>query len=267
MKEVICPKDFYDEDGVLLIAKGITISLDKFRRLDRKYRSEKIPTPNPEREKYIEQVRKLKEHYQQLNVQALDQASNLLITTIFESKQKPWWMHINALGNYTDWLYTHSIDVALISLMMAVELGYPPKILSEISLGAVLHDIGKLLIPKQILQKTTALTAEERAVIQQHCELGWDSVAECSLSEVGKEIILQHHERLDGSGYPNQLKAEQISEYAKIVMIADSFDAITAERPYKKSKGVKEAFSILKNQKEEYSQEYLDVLEDVLVEM
>lgn len=264
IREVICPKDYYNKNGILLIAKGAAISLEKLRYLEKKYQSERAKAPGPEQEKFFEHAQKLKERYGQVNTQILDQANRLLITTIFESKQKPWWMHINTLGNYLDWLYTHSIDVALISLMMAIELGYPENILLDISLGAVLHDVGKLLIPKQILQKNTALNAQEKVIVRQHCELGWDSVAECSLSEVIKYIILQHHERLDGSGYPKQLHAEQISEYAKLVMIADSFDGITAGRPYKKSKEANEALSILKSQNEAYSKEYLKALEAIL---
>lgn len=262
-------KDYYNESGTLLLAKGAPITLETLKKLQQ-YKdkgvdlSEVTSNCESEKKKYVDQTRKLKERFNVTNEHTFNLVSDILIKILFESKHKPWWMYINALSNYIDWVYTHSIDVAMISLMVAVELKYSKKSLLELGTGALLHDVGKLLIPKRILQKTQPLNEVEKMILSQHCELGMDSIAGCSLSEASTIIIIQHHERLDGSGYPNKLKAEHISEYAKIVMIADAFDAITAGRPYKKAKGPEQALSILKNQDEKYSKEYLTVLEAIL---
>lgn len=256
-------KDYYNESGTLLLAKGAPITLETLKKLQQ-YKEVDLSEVNlnceSERKKYAEQTRKLKERFNVTN----DLVSDILIKILFESKHKPWWMYINTLSNYIDWVYTHSIDVAMISLIIAAELKYSKKSLMELGIGALLHDVGKLLIPKRILQKTQPLNEVEKIILSQHCELGMDSITGCSLSEASTNIIIQHHERLDGSGYPNKLKTEHISEYAKIVMIADSFDAITAGRPYRKAKGPEEALSILKNQDEKFSNEYLEVLETIL---
>lgn len=259
-------KDYYSEDGTLLLAKGVSITSDTLRRLQQfNVVDEKKAAANHASGKkiYIEQARKIKDRFKGTD-KDFNQASDILTNILFESKQKPWWIFINALGNYIDWIYTHSIDVAMISLMMAVELQYTEKDLCELGLGATLHDVGKLLIPKRILQKVAPITEVEKMILRQHCELGVESVSNCSLPEASAKIILQHHERLNGNGYPNKLKAEQISEFAKIVMIADAFDAITAGRPYKKAKGTEETLLILKAQKGEYEKKYLLALEAIL---
>lgn len=260
-------KNYYNESGTLLLAKGAPITLEMLKKLQQ-YKevdlSEVTSDYKLEKKKYVEQTQRLKERFNVTNEQNFNQVSDILIKILFESKHKPWWMYINTLSNYIDWVYTHSIDVAMISLMIALKLEYPKKSLLELGTGALLHDVGKLLIPKSILQKTQPLNEVEKMILSQHCELGMDSITGCSLPEASTDIILQHHERLDGSGYPNKLKSEHISEYAKIVMIADAFDAITAGRPYKKSKDSERALSILKNQDEKYSKKYLIILEDIL---
>lgn len=265
--EAYSSKDYYNENGTLLLAKGVPINFKMLKKLQQ-YKAVDFADVTldcePGKMKCEEQANKLRERFQGANEQTLNQVSDILIKMVFESKQSPWWMFVNALSNYIDWLYTHSIDVAMISLMIAVELQYSEKTLREIGLGALLHDVGKLLIPKRILQKIEPLTEGEKLILRQHCELGMDSITGCSLPKISTNIILQHHERLDGSGYPNELNGGQISEYAKIVMIADAFDAITAGRPYKKAKGSEGALSILKNQNEKYSKEYLRVLDSLL---
>lgn len=265
--ESVSTKDYYDTNGVLLLAKGMPITLKMLKKLQL-YNAidsgELTASRELETMRYSERAQKLKERFTGLNIQTVNQVSSTLIELIFESKQNPWWIYVNALSNRIDWLYTHSIDVAMISLLIAVELQYPSQKLRELGLGALLHDIGKLLIPKRILQKAAALNEVEKILLNQHCELGMDCLAGCTLSEAGANIIMQHHERLNGSGYPNHLKADQISEYAKIVMVADTFDALTAGRPYTEAKGAEEALRMLAHQNEDYEMEYVRTLDVIM---
>ncbi len=260
-------RNYYTENGTLLLAKGSPITIEMLGRL-KQYKGirfgEADTNLEAEKRKYQESTQRIARQFKGINEQTLHQVNSLLIRVIFQSKQKSWWMYVNALSHYLDWLYTHSIDVAMISLLIGVEMNYAEKALWELGLGALLHDVGKLLIPKRILQKLAPLNPPEKMILGQHCELGMDALAGCSLPEASTNIIIQHHERLDGSGYPCSLKGEQISEYTQIVMIADVFDAITAGRPYKKSKGPEDALLILNNQSEKFSKEFLEVLEAIL---
>ena len=194
----------------------------------------------------------------------LERASEILGSIIFESKTKPWWIYVNSLGNYLDRLYTHSIDVAIISLIMAIELGYSSKELWNLGIGALLHDVGKLLIPKTILEKDEPLTDIEQAFIKQHCELGVSSLASFEFSEQYTDIVLQHHERIDGSGFPNGLKGDEISQNAKIVIVADVVDLITTYRAHNKPKNMNTAIRKLKIATDKYPQDLVDLLEKIL---
>lgn len=163
-----------------------------------------------------------------------------------------------------DWLYTHSVDVAIISLMMAVELGYSDEELTNLGIGAMLHDIGKLLIPKSIIQKPESLTGTEMSLIRQHCELGMSSLESFNLPKEYTDIVMQHHERLDGSGYPKGLRGDEICHNSRIVMIADTIDAITSYRPYRQPQSIDAAIKELRDEEEKYSQELISLLEKIL---
>lgn len=194
----------------------------------------------------------------------LEYPSEILNAIVFDSGIKPWWLLVNSLSKYVEWIYIHSIDVAAISLMIAWEMEYTGEELWNLGLGAFLHDVGKLLIPQSIIQKPGPLNDMEVTFMRQHCEVGMDSIEVFNLPEECTDIILQHHERLDGTGYPKGLKENEISHNAKIVMIADVIDAIISYRPYRPIRGIDAALKILKNEEKKYSQEILSILEKIL---
>lgn len=198
------------------------------------------------------------------NERILEKPNKLLSSIIFESKNEPWWIYINALANRLSWLYTHSIDVAMMSLIIAVELGYGEKQLYNLGLGALMHDVGKLLLPKEIIEKQEPLSITEEILIQQHCELGVSSLVSFNLPHECTNIVMQHHERLDGSGYPKGLKDNEISLDSRIVMIADAIDTISAGRPSRPDVyGLDEAIRIIKSE-EGFSIVLLAMLEKIL---
>lgn len=194
----------------------------------------------------------------------LEKPSKVLCNIIFESKNKPWWIYVNALANYVGWIYTHSIDVAIMCIMMAENLGYGDEKLYNIGFSSLLHDAGKLLVPKSILEKDGELTDMERTFVRQHCELGACSLGEFNIPKEYMDIITQHHERLDGSGYPNGLKEDEIGMNAKIAMVADAVDAITSYRPYREAQAMDVAMKMLREEKEKYPQDIVSLLEDIL---
>lgn len=128
----------------------------------------------------------------------------------------------------------HSLRVNRIAMEIGTKLGLSGKELSNLNLGTLLHDIGKLAIGDSILLKKEPLTPEEYLLMQSHAQAGFNIVLENELlSEAGK-VILYHHEYFDGTGYPNGIKGEEIPLLARICSVADAFDAISSERPYKK---------------------------------
>ena len=115
--------------------------------------------------------------------------------------------------------------------------------------GFFLHDIGKSIVPLRILNKKGPLTHVEREIIKKHPEKGYQILKKCNeVSEEIKIIILQHHERHNGDGYPKGLKGDQIHIYAKICMIADVFDALTSYRPYKEKYSTFNALKIMNSE-------------------
>jgi putative nucleotidyltransferase with HDIG domain len=126
----------------------------------------------------------------------------------------------------------HSYRVSHYSIEIASVMALPSLQVINIARGAYLHDIGKLGIPDHILLKPGPLTVEERRLMQQHVQIGFDIVSGIPFLADAAEIILTHHERFDGSGYPRGLKGEQIAVGGRIFAIADTLDAITSDRPY-----------------------------------
>jgi response regulator RpfG family c-di-GMP phosphodiesterase len=126
----------------------------------------------------------------------------------------------------------HSRRVFLYSMEIAKAMGGVEHQLKDVAMGAWLHDIGKLAIPDRILLKPGPLTTEEWEVMRGHSRIGYDLVKNIAFLADAAEIVLTHHERYDGSGYPQGLKAEQIPIGARIFAVADTLDAMTSDRPY-----------------------------------
>ncbi len=129
----------------------------------------------------------------------------------------------------------HSYRVCCYSLEIATRMGLPEGRLKNLARGAYLHDIGKLGVADGILLKPGPLTAEERALMQQHVLIGYELVKGIPFLADAAEIIVAHHERYDGRGYPRCLKGAEIPQSARIFAVADAFDAITSDRPYRRA--------------------------------
>jgi len=142
--------------------------------------------------------------------------------------------------------YTHDHSVRVYELIrkIAEALNYTGTALQNLLWAAKYHDIGKVFIPDKILNKPKALTRDEFETMRSHTVKGKDLILEYFNQET-YEIIIQHHERIDGSGYPKGLRKEEICREAKVLAICDSFDAMTTDRVYKKGKNTEEAIKEL----------------------
>lgn len=145
----------------------------------------------------------------------------------------------------------HSERVANYSLMIANELHFCEKKIKEIKYGSWLHDCGKIGVPKAILHLQKPLNDKEWEVIKKHPSWGAEVARQALMPEVIVNIIKYHHERCDGKGYPAGLKGDEIPVEAKIVAIADTYDAITSDRTYQKGSGTEEGINILDRLKEQ----------------
>jgi putative nucleotidyltransferase with HDIG domain len=132
----------------------------------------------------------------------------------------------------------HQQRVDRLACAIALELGLEQQQISGLHFAAVLHDIGKLALPAMYLSKPTALSSEERAIIKCHAEVGFDILKKIRFPWPVAEIVYQHHELLNGQGYPRGLTEKDILLEAKILTVADVFEAMSADRPYRPSLGV-----------------------------
>lgn len=160
----------------------------------------------------------------------------------------------------------HSIRTALLAICIAKELGLKTSEINEIGVGALLHDIGKLFIPGEILDKTGKLSEFEFEVIKTHSEIGFQVLRNVNWLPVPSvEIVHNHHERLDGSGYPNQLSGHRIHRSERIVGVADVFDAMTSKRNYREALSYEVAFrEIIKESPRLLDRQIVSVLGDII---
>ena len=157
------------------------------------------------------------------------------------------------------YLPEHSINVATLITIFAKHLRLDREIIEELATGALLHDIGKIKVDDAVLNKPGKLSDAEFEQMKQHAQFSYDIVTEAGLSEISCEVAGFHHERLDGSGYPNGLSNYEISQFVRMASIVDVFDALTAERVYKKALTPIQAFKILReNSPQHYDEKLLN---------
>lgn len=156
--------------------------------------------------------------------------------------------HLVDLCSSDLYTFAHSVDVCVLSMLCGMKLGYDKEKLLALGIGAILHDLGKTLIDPEILNKPGKLTQEEFEVIMTHPLKGWQLVKEKdgdALSPRSKAVILNHHERYDGSGYPRNLKSNQIDPFSAICSVADVYNAMTTDRVYRKAFPPHEVYEML----------------------
>ena len=134
-----------------------------------------------------------------------------------------------------EFLFGHAVNVALLCTVIGIDLGYSPQTLHELALGGLLHDIGQMRISPELINKPTALTSSEHLAVQAHTIRGFDTLWQTgAFSRNTMLMALQHHERINGSGYPQGLHDGEIREMSKIIAVADVYDAMTSDRPHRR---------------------------------
>lgn len=164
--------------------------------------------------------------------------TKLLVSNIVEQilENKDTIVNLIDLKMFDDYTFYHCVNVAVLSIVLGTALELNKNQLFNLGLGAILHDIGKIFIDSNILNKEGKLTDDEYDLIQKHSEYGYNYLKETfeipSAAYVG---VLQHHEKFDGTGYPTQKTKDDISLFGRIIGIADVYDALTSTRPYREA--------------------------------
>ena len=148
-----------------------------------------------------------------------------------------------------DYTFAHSVDVGVLAVLAGMALGYSRPRLFELAMGALLHDVGKVQVQRSLLTKPAALTPEETAQMQLHTVYGFEMLkGRLDISAASAHVAYQHHERSDGSGYPRGLKEPAIHPLAQVVAAVDVFDAMTADRPYRRGLPAHQVAAFLERQ-------------------
>ncbi|EYE88983.1 HD family phosphohydrolase [Fervidicella metallireducens AeB] len=248
-------------DGCILLREGVALTdnyIKKLKQLGVLYiyiKDNNLDDIEPEDPKFVEVKSQAVKSLS--NVMAKLQYSNTLeikntiaaikeiIEYLIENKgiNSTYLLELKTFDNYT---YVHSLNTSVLALFYGVQLSFSKPMLMDLGLGALLHDIGKTKIPVDILNKKGRLTDEEFAIMKKHSEYGYELIKDMAgVNQRVKDIILEHHERIDGGGYPRGLKGEKISKYARIVCISDVYDAIISDRVYRKGFPANEAYEFI----------------------
>ncbi len=203
----------------------------------------------------------IKHRNKSISFDVLNKATDIINYFVFNCKDKEWSRFILILHSYVDWLYAHSINTAIICYIIGSELGYNLTQLSNLCIAALLHDIGKTLLPKDVLIKRERLTDIEYAIIKNHSQMGSSLLQGCGLQPIVSQIVLQHHERIDGSGYPNGLQKDEILEESSILIAAEYLDTETTFRPYKNARPVDDVLYEMKLKDSVFPRYIVDILD------
>jgi len=205
-------------------------------------------------EKILGQIKQKKS----IDTTDVQETTDAMVDSIFRNEDALSCM--SRLQTKDSYLIEHSLNVSILMSVFAKHLGFEKRLIQELTLGAFMHDIGKVLLPNDILSKRSELTAKEQNIIRSHVALGLKVLEDSpSISHIAMKMVREHHERLNGTGYPKQLKGDEISLYGRMIAIIDSYDAMTSERPYKKSVHPINAFKTLISESPEgYDEELVE---------
>ncbi|AIQ12159.1 HD-GYP domain-containing protein [Paenibacillus durus] len=249
-------RKIYNDEGLVLLSDGVVLNsalISRLSKIDIGYvyihdaLTEDVEIPNMLQDETRNQALKtIRTQFQEISSASdikkgfyhLDKKFSKVMDSILDemSGQEDPMIMLHDMHTTDNYLYTHSLNVCLYTLVLGIAHGYSRSDLTMLGLGSLLHDIGKTQIPVKILQKPGMLSDEEFRHMQAHTEIGFKILKEePNIPLLVAHCALQHHERINGSGYPRGLLGPQIHEYAKWIGVADSYDAMTSSRVYKKA--------------------------------
>ncbi len=179
-----------------------------------------------------------------LETKGLEDCVGSVISDILKTRDVQ--VSLNDIASADEYTYTHSVSTMVYALMIARKLNYNEQKLAALGMGTLLHDIGKMLVDREIMFKEGQLTKKEYEYVKMHALYGYQTMRRiATVPEQVRLIAYMHHERLDGSGYPQGLKGDELNEFIRIVSIADVYDALTTDRCYRKKWPANKAMDFL----------------------
>ena len=165
-------------------------------------------------------------------IQEIDRILDQILVTISEESNA--FVHITGIQSYDEYTYHHSLSVAVLALAIGQEKGLNAAQLKKLGQSAILHDIGKTYVPIELINKKGPLSPEEFEVVKKHAQKSREYLEHAGIGDPELwAAVTHHHEKIDGTGYPNNLKGDEIPYYSRIITVADVYDAITSYRPYR----------------------------------
>ena len=260
---MVVGKSIYNEEGSVLVNYRVTLTESLIERMKQKGLVGLYIEDNLSSDIVVEDLISDElgiKAAQALREMDIDEAMNVAGEITDElSTQGEISVNLVSLRTISDYTYKHSVNVAVLSVLTGIGLGLKKSMLKELAAAGLLHDIGKISIPPETMEKAGPLTEEEYALIKKHTELGYEAIKNnISISSKTKMGVFMHHENINGSGYPMGISGDQIYMFAKIIHIADVYDALTSERCYKKAQSPGDAVEFLmKNSGTMFQPEYV----------
>lgn len=246
---MLLARNIYDAQGRILLAKGVILSDNFIQRLknlgifslyvdDGNTSGIEIEDVVAEKTR-VEAVQATREAIAQIKTGAIVTSRKLqkAVTDIIDDllTNREIIIHLTDIRSIQDYTFGHSVNVCILAVMTGLSLGYNPLRLKELGSGALLHDVGKARVKESLLTSDRIYSPEEFMQMQQHTNYGFEILRKAeNISSIAAHVAWQHHERYNGKGYPRGLEKENIHEFARIVAIADVYDALTTDRPYRK---------------------------------
>lgn len=182
-----------------------------------------------------------------LYIDKIEDANNVLsnlVDTILDSEDLQF--DIDSFDFHENFRYNHALSIAVVCIAIAKELRMKKGDIIDLAFAAILHDIGDSAVPRELLDKPAKLSEDEFNVVKTHTTLGYQALlSSSSVSEHVREGVLSHHERYDGSGYPEGLHGKAIPFFARIIAVADVYSALTSARPYRSAYQIAEAIEYI----------------------
>lgn len=228
-------------DGDIELAPEIQVAIEKLTVEDRS----KVKLSESVKKRVSEGIKFLYHDTSAPNfIDTAANVTNSLVGSIMDNEAVA--LNIDTLKFSDEYTFQHSVDVATIAMLIAKNSDMSEAEIQKIGMAGLLHDMGKSKIPNEILNKAGKLTEEEFAIMKNHSVFGYQILKE--KGGIPQEVlmgVLQHHEKLNGKGYPMNVAVDKIHPYAKILSIADIYDALVTERPYKKAFSQQDAIEMI----------------------
>jgi len=249
--DMVLAQNIKDEFGRVLITKGAKLSRQKKKKLenfdiagvyiDDEWSADIFIEPVVDEALAKKSIKALKE----MNLDAVSNCAAEIVDKLMGADD---YIHdMETIKAYDENTFEHCINVAITAVTMGIGLGYNYYRLKNLAVGSLMHDIGKQLVPVDIITKKGRLTDDEMQVVREHPNYGYNILSkEINAYSSTKEIVHQHHENWDGSGYPRGLKGDEIYELAMVTHVCDVFDALISKRSYKEAFTYHTAIEILK---------------------